>query len=111
MFEDGPSTDITLQWARYYDAADECSLSRIYGGIHPPADDIPGRLMGAVIGVEAFELALSYFNGLVNPRAPLSFPGSNPLQKSACGVGDTDLEFIIKRPLPRPGLSLVSACK
>jgi len=111
VFEDGPSIDITLQWARYYDAADECSLSRIYGGIHPPADDIPGRLMGAVIGVEAFELALSYFNGLVNPRAPLSFPGSNHLQKSACGVGGTDLEFNIKRPLPRPGLSLVSACK
>ncbi len=62
VFEDGPSVDITLQWAKYYDAADECSLSRIYGGIHPPADDIPGRLMGAVIGVEAYELALRYFN-------------------------------------------------
>ena len=24
------------QWATYSDAADECSLSRIYGGIHPP---------------------------------------------------------------------------
>jgi hypothetical protein len=47
VFEEGPSVDIELQWATYRDAADECSLSRIYGGIHPPQDDIPGRLMGA----------------------------------------------------------------
>jgi len=61
VFEEGPSVDVTLQWARYYDAADECSLSRIYGGIHPPADDIPGRLMGAVIGQDTFDLAMAYF--------------------------------------------------
>ena len=61
VFEDGPSVDITLQWAKYYDAADECSLSRIYGGIHPPADDIPGRLMGDQIGRDAFEHAKSIF--------------------------------------------------
>jgi hypothetical protein len=61
VFEDGPSVDITLQWAKYYDAADECSLSRIYGGIHPPVDDIPGRLMGASIGRDAWELARQYF--------------------------------------------------
>jgi hypothetical protein len=63
VFEDGPSVDIQLQWATYYDAADECSLSRIYGGIHPPADDIPGRLMGSIIGVESFDLAKRYFDG------------------------------------------------
>jgi len=61
VFEEGPSVDITLQWARYYDAADETSLSRIYGGIHPPADDIPGRIMGAEIGKDAFELARTLF--------------------------------------------------
>ena len=43
VFEEGPSVDITLQWATYADASDETSLSRIYGGIHPTADDIPGR--------------------------------------------------------------------
>ena len=63
VFEDGPSVDVTLQWAKYYDASDECSLSRIYGGIHPTADDIPGRLMGAEIGPDAYEHALLYFNG------------------------------------------------
>ena len=61
VFEDGPSVDVTLQWATYRDASDETSVSRIYGGIHPTADDIPGRLMGAVIGPDAFELASTYW--------------------------------------------------
>lgn len=65
VFEEGPSVDITLQWATYRDASDQCSLSRIWGGIHPPADDIPGRLIGERIGVAAFNLANDYFNGLV----------------------------------------------
>ncbi len=63
VFENGPSTDLTLQWATYRDASDQCSLSRIYGGIHPPADDIPGRLLGEVIGIQAFEFAEQYFSG------------------------------------------------
>ena len=46
MFEEGPSVDVVLQWATYRDASDQCSLSRIWGGIHPPADDIPGRIIG-----------------------------------------------------------------
>ena len=61
VFEDGPGVDITLQWATYRDASDETSISRIYGGIHPTADDIPGRLMGAQIGRNAFRLAIRYF--------------------------------------------------
>lgn len=65
VFEDGPSVDMTLQWAKYQDASDQCSLSRIWGGIHPPADDIPGRLIGAQIGPAAFSLAESYFDGTI----------------------------------------------
>lgn len=61
VFEEGPSVDVTLEWATYYDAADECSLSRIYGGIHPPADDIPGRLMGAEMGPDAYKKAKVYY--------------------------------------------------
>jgi len=61
VFEDGPSVDVNLQWATYRDASDETSLSRIYGGIHPTADDIPGRLMGAVIGPDAFDLAREHW--------------------------------------------------
>lgn len=63
VFEDGPSTDVTLQWATYRDASDQCSLSRIWGGIHPPFDDMPGRLIGMEIGQEAFVYAEQFFNG------------------------------------------------
>ena len=63
VFEEGPSVDMTLQWATYRDASDQCSLSRIWGGIHPPADDIPGRLIGEQIGLDAFALAESYILG------------------------------------------------
>jgi membrane-associated phospholipid phosphatase len=55
QFEKGPSQDVTLQWATYEDAAGECALSRIWGGIHPPSDDIPGRWMGQEVGKKAFE--------------------------------------------------------
>ena len=61
VFEEGPSMDIVLQWATYRDASDQCSLSRIWGGIHPPADDVPGRLIGEKIGVDAFDFAETYF--------------------------------------------------
>ena len=61
FFERGPSVGMVLQWATYRDAADQCSLSRIWGGIHPPADDIPGRLIGARIGRDAFAHAKSWF--------------------------------------------------
>ncbi|MFK7759456.1 MAG: DUF6851 domain-containing protein [Phycisphaerales bacterium] len=73
VFEDGPSMDITLQWATYQDASDQCSLSRIWGGIHPPADDLPGRHMGQEIGPEAFTEARRYFNGLKS--CPADFQG------------------------------------
>ena len=65
VFEEGPSMDVHLQWATYRDASDQCSLSRIWGGIHPPADDIPGRLIGIEIGTDAFDLAKTYWeNGV-----------------------------------------------
>jgi hypothetical protein len=63
VFEEGPSQDIMLQWATYRDASDQTSLSRIWGGIHPPADDLPGRILGERIGIRAFHQAEGYFNG------------------------------------------------
>ncbi|MGH1386398.1 T9SS type A sorting domain-containing protein [Kordia sp.] len=66
VFEKGPSAPFTLQWATYRDASDQTSLSRIWGGIHPPIDDIRGRLIGAQIGVEAFNKANDYFNGVLS---------------------------------------------
>jgi hypothetical protein len=63
VFEEGPSVDMTLQWATYRDAAEQSSLSRIWGGIHPPVDDIPGRIIGQKIASDAYTLALDYFDG------------------------------------------------
>ena len=68
VFEEGPSQDIKLQWATYRDASDQCSLSRIWGGIHPPIDDIPGRIIGEKIGKLGFEYSLQYFNGKKYPN-------------------------------------------
>jgi hypothetical protein len=70
VFEEGPSVDVTLQWATYRDAADQCSLSRIWGGIHPPGDDIPGRHLGARIGPDAFAYAARYFSGTATDVEP-----------------------------------------
>ena len=66
VFEEGPSVSMTLQWATYRDASDQCSLSRIWGGIHPPADDIAGRLAGIDVGVDAFGHAETFFDGSVD---------------------------------------------
>lgn len=60
-FEIGPTTDVELQWARYYDAADQAGISRIYGGIHPEMDDLAGRIAGSAVGVAAYDLAHQYF--------------------------------------------------
>jgi hypothetical protein len=62
VFEEGPSQNILLQWATYRDAADQCGLSRIWGGIHPPVDDIPGRIIGEKIGLRAFDFSQHFFD-------------------------------------------------
>jgi len=61
VFEDGPSQDFTLQWATYRDASDQTSLSRIWGGIHPPADDIPGRKIGIKVANDVYAKAEGLF--------------------------------------------------
>jgi hypothetical protein len=61
--ESGPSREITLQWATYFDAADQAGVSRLYGGIHISPDDFEGREIGAVCGKEAWALAIRYFEG------------------------------------------------
>ncbi|MBT8244051.1 MAG: T9SS type A sorting domain-containing protein [Winogradskyella sp.] len=66
VFEKGPSQDVVLQWATYRDASDQTSLSRIWGGIHPPADDIPGRFIGQKVADETFAFALPYFEASVD---------------------------------------------
>jgi hypothetical protein len=61
--EAGPTHDVTLQWATYYDAADQAGQSRIFGGIHITADDFAGRKLGSACGQGAWALAQQYFAG------------------------------------------------
>ena len=56
---------IRLQWATYYDADDEAGISRLYGGIHPTVDDLPGRIHRWRVGIVAFDRAMTYLGGKV----------------------------------------------
>jgi hypothetical protein len=64
--ESGPSQPVTLQWATYDDAADHAGISRIFGGIHIPADDYAGRRLGAQCGDDAWTLAQRHFDATVD---------------------------------------------
>lgn len=98
VFEDGPSMDVHLQWVSYYDASDQCSLSRIWGGIHPPVDDIPGRHMGQAIGLDAMDLARRYWAGTA-----CDAPGGTPsLDVDMNGVLDTCEDIGV--PFCSPGI-------
>jgi hypothetical protein len=61
--EEGPTRDLSLQWATYYDAADDAGISRLYGGIHIAPDDFEGRKLGSICGKDAWALAQKYFDG------------------------------------------------
>jgi hypothetical protein len=80
-FEVGPTQPVTLQWASYYDAADQVGLSRIWGGIHPPCDDFAGRIVGSQVGTNVWGLAQKFFDGsVINSEVTLTarkFDGNN----------------------------------
>jgi hypothetical protein len=67
LHEEGPTRDVTLAWATYYDAADQAGISRLFGGIHIAADDIEGRQAGSICGKDAWALAQRYFDGSIRP--------------------------------------------
>jgi len=67
VFEEGPSVDVRLQWATYFDAADQAGQSRIYGGIHLQPDDFRGRIAGSAVGLRAVDHARAYFDGTARP--------------------------------------------
>lgn len=107
VFEEGPSTSFQLQWATYRDASDQCSLSRIWGGIHVPIDDIPGRIIGNEIGKEAFSFGEKYFTGEIAENGVV-FP--NPADEKITVLYKTDKNFeaIIFDVLGRKVLSLAT---
>jgi len=61
--EAGPTRDLVLQWATYFDAADAAGISRLYMGIHVSPDDFEGRKIGSTCGTDAWALAQGYFDG------------------------------------------------
>jgi hypothetical protein len=66
-FEEGPSVDVHLQWATYFDAADQAGQSRLWGGIHIAPDDFVGRRTGSQVGLWAVAHARTYFDGTAVP--------------------------------------------
>jgi hypothetical protein len=108
-FEVGPSMDFQLQWATYRDASDQTSLSRIWGGIHPPIDDIPGRIIGEKIGKAAFSFGEKYFSkeeleveSIVYPNPSndflnLQYPFNN--EKFNVDIFDLNGRKILNQPL------------
>jgi len=63
IFERGPSVDVRLQWASYYDAADQAGQSRLWGGIHVWPDDWVGRVNGSRAGLLAADKARAHWEG------------------------------------------------
>lgn len=84
VFESGPSTEVRLQWATYFDASDQAGQSRIYGGIHIQPDDFVGRKVGREVGLEAMARARAYFEGKVGSpgRAATRLPDRGALPKA-----------------------------
>jgi hypothetical protein len=63
----GPASTLKLQWASWYDAADQAGQSRLWGGIHIEPDDFVGRRLGALVGTEATAHARKFFDGTAIP--------------------------------------------
>jgi hypothetical protein len=84
-FEYGPTTPVQLQFATYFDASDQASLSRVYGGIHPPADDFAGRRIGHLIGPAAWDLATKYFDGQAVPEPASAVLSTLAMLITTCG--------------------------
>ncbi len=98
VFEDGPSVDVTLQWATYRDASDQCSLSRIFGGIHPPADDIPGRHIGIQLGPQVIEFAEQYMD-YRRPKVLMITPSTALITDADTGNSKFSLAIAYSKPM------------
>jgi hypothetical protein len=58
-----PTTDVTLTFPTFSDAANAAGMSRRYGGIHFAQGDLTGRSLGRVIGALVWTKARTYFDG------------------------------------------------
>jgi hypothetical protein len=64
-----PAHPVTLHWETFTDAANQAGMSRRYGGIHFPAADLAGRLLGRLVAVKSWQKAQGYFDGSVADHA------------------------------------------
>ena len=74
--EEGPTEDVTLQWATYYDAADQAGISRLFMGIHIAPDDVEGRKLGAICGTGRLGKGADLLRRLCRP-VTAGMPGSH----------------------------------
>jgi hypothetical protein len=58
-----PANAVELRWSTFTDAADEAGMSRRYGGIHFMHADVQGRLIGRLVGAQAYKKAEAYWEG------------------------------------------------
>lgn len=79
--EKGPRAPVELQWATYFDAADQAGMSRIWGGIHPPIDDFVGRRVGAEVGRTVWAHVRTYLDGTAS--AP---PGISGIERAGTNL-------------------------
>jgi hypothetical protein len=92
--------DVVLQWATYKDASDQTSLSRIWGGIHPPADDINGRFIGKIVAEDVYDFAVPYFNSTLSIDDNLETSNiiiyPNPTKNRELYISNTEINDIIE---------------
>jgi len=110
--EQGPSAFVQLQWATYYDAADQAGISRRFGGIHPFFDDFPARVMGSTIGQKAWLKAVDLYNvplggggaGAKQIGDATPVPGSGSMSELNAGAqGTTTGTTAAETPAPEAG--------
>jgi hypothetical protein len=58
-----PTSDVTLSWATFSEAADQAGISRRYGGIHFEQGDLDARATGRIAARMAWEKAQEYWGG------------------------------------------------
>jgi hypothetical protein len=58
-----PPVPTVVSYETFSDAADAAAISRILGGIHFMEDNTTGLALGRLVGREAWEKAVTYFNG------------------------------------------------
>lgn len=102
--EEGPSSDLAIQCATYYDMADLTGKARMFCGVHVVADDLPGRPVGSRVGSEAFLKALSMRSGAARSEEATPMPrvARGPIDKGrpvslAFEIADDEPTMILAR--------------